>query len=834
MLARYIVGLDSRRALDPQLAGGKGAGLAWLRHYHFHVPPGFIITPNAFRDFLTGFGVEEIARKNRWSPSELRLITHFLQEQPVPGPLVAPLVRAYRRLGGPVAVRSSMVGEDTATASFAGQLETTLQVTGEAVLLAAVKRCWASLFNERLLAYLLQREQITLNTILDSFSIAVIVQRMVPAQAAGVAFSADPLTGQRCVIIEAVPGLGEALVSGRATPDRYVVDARGVLAEVHPAAGEAFLPTATVLELAELVRRVHQRMAQPQDVEWAWDGTALFLLQSRPITALIGQRIYSTAMVSEMIPGLVKPLVWSVNTTGVLQNTMGRVFTALIGPNDIDFTRLARRIHSRVYTDMTMLGELLERMGLPANAFEMMLHDEQATRHGRMTLNWKTVRTLGRMVRFALHYGRAAGEIAAFVVEHQQTIVPYSQADWSAEETPALLARIEVLQALYHRSLWVNFVGPINMMIRNRILKQLAAAWVPEVAPTDVVQGALGVKSLESNRELQKLALQARGLEPAVLQLMLGGNDTAIRAALALSPAGEALLAAMEAFLRRYGFFSASGTDLSRTPWVENPALIWQAIGRAALDPRPAPAEVAETGRPCPYQAVLDRLKGARRAIFKRILGSTLTYLHLREQTSLLISQDSYELRRLFLALADRWCADGKLATRDDIFYLTLAEIHQGASGQLAGPALRAWVAQRRAEMEADAVLDLPDTIWGDHVPAVPRPAAEPCEYLTGIIGSAGFVAGRARIVLDPAQAPAQLTPEDILVVPFTDVSWTPLFAGIGGLVAETGGQLSHSAIVAREYGLPAVVNVKHATRLIQEGQPVSVDGNQGRVYLHG
>lgn len=816
-MARYIVGLDSHRALDPRLAGGKGAGLAQLRRYHFNVPPGFIITPDAFRDFLTGFGVEEIAQKNRWSPGALRLIANFLQEQPLPGPLAAPLSHAYRRLGGPVAVRSSMVGEDTATASFAGQLETTLQVTDEAALLAAVKRCWASLFNERLLAYLLQREQVTLNTVLDSFAIAVVVQRMVPAQAAGVAFSADPLTGQHCVIVEAVPGLGEALVSGRATPDRYIVDARGVLAEVHWVTGVAVLPTTTVLELAELVRRVHQRLAQPQDVEWAWDGTALFLLQSRPITSLVGQRIYSTAMVSEMIPGLVKPLVWSVNTTGVLQNTMGRIFTALIGPNDIDFTRLARRIHSRVYTDMTMLGELLERMGLPANAFEMMMHDEQATRHGRMTLNWKTVRTLGRMVRFALHYGRAAAEIAAFVAEHQQTIVPYSQADWSAVEVPTLLARIEVLQTLYNRSLWVNFVGPINMMIRNRILKQLAASWVPEIAPTDVVQGALGVKSLESNRELQKLALQAVSLEPAVLQLMLSGDDTAIRAALATSPAGEALLEAMEIFLRRYGFFSASGTDLSRTPWVENPALIWQAIGRAALAPRPAPVsvEAAAIDPRQPYQAVLTRLKGIRRAIFKWILGSTLTYLHLREQTSLLISQDSYELRRLFLALADHWCATGQLANRDDIFYLTLDEIRQGASGQLDAPTLHAWVAQRRAEMEADAALDLPDTIWGDYVPAAPQPAVELGAYLTGIIGSAGFVAGRARIVLDPAQAPARLTPDDILVVPFTDVSWTPLFASIGGLVAETGGQLSHSAIVAREYGLPAVVNVKHATRLI-------------------
>jgi pyruvate,water dikinase len=199
---------------------------------------------------------------------------------------------------------------------------------------------------------------------------------------------------------------------------------------------------------------------------------------------------------------------------------------------------------------------------------------------------------------------------------------------------------------------------------------------------------------------------------------------------------------------------------------------------------------------------------------------------------ALLFAEDSYHTRLIFLALADRLTEQGKLDRRDDIFYLMYEEIGQVVGDRLPAEQARALVAARRSEMESDAELELPDTICGELVPCQPALPADETTMLVGIRGSSGTVQGYARVIADPTRAPRSLGPTDILVVPFTDVSWTPLFSRIGGVVAETGGQLSHTSIVAREYGLPAVVSVKKATRVIRDGQPITVDGTQGRVYL--
>jgi pyruvate,water dikinase len=196
------------------------------------------------------------------------------------------------------------------------------------------------------------------------------------------------------------------------------------------------------------------------------------------------------------------------------------------------------------------------------------------------------------------------------------------------------------------------------------------------------------------------------------------------------------------------------------------------------------------------------------------------------------MSEDAYQMRRIFRALGDQFVAMGLLEQCEDIFYLAYDEVHRLAKGTLTANEARKLVVTCKEQMEADAQIELPDTICGESAPTRPILPIEGQKYLVGISGSSGVAQGMARIILDPAKAPATLGQDDILVVPFTDVGWTPLFSGIGGIVAETGGQLSHTSIIAREYGLPAVVSVKKATHLIQSGQPVTVDGDRGRVYL--
>ncbi len=479
-----------------------------------------------------------------------------------------------------------------------------------------------------------------------------------------------------------------------------------------------------------------------------------------------------------------------------------------------------------------MLGQLLEQFGLPANFMEVMSRDAEAERRRHPPLNLRTLRTLSRLVRFSWRGVQIAGEIRAFLERHDGQLEPYRRAEWSSHSPGQLLAHAEELAGLYSETMWFDFIGQLNMMGRNRMMSRLVQRHAPEVPPTDVLRGLTGLKSLETNRMLQRLADQARALEPTIPTLLMEAEQAGIEEELAATAGGRALADAVSRFLERFGFLSSSGTDLSRTPWSEDPTIIWRSIGRLALQPARCAAQSAEQTRSETHARVRRNLSRPQRYAFDRLLKSTITYVDLRERISFLISEDSFQLRRVYLALADRLVAAGDLAQQDDVFFLSHDELSELVQEHLPPQEARNRILVRRAEMAADAELELPDTIYGDYVPARPVARAAGEARLTGISGSSGLVEGYARIILDPVQVQSALDSDDILVIPFADTSWTPLFCGVGGVVAETGGQLCHSAIVAREYGLPAVVNVKDATHLIREGQGIVVDGNRGCVIL--
>jgi phosphohistidine swiveling domain-containing protein len=830
-MGQHVLALSAKSALQEKQTGAKGANLARLRRSGFQVPPGFIITSSAFHQFLKHCGVEGRVLGKRWSEDCLEQSRRLLMDQPIPPSLSRPIAKAYQKLGGRVAVRSSMVGEDAVLASFAGQLETTLNVQGVPALLEAVQVCWASVFSWRLIKYMNDHKPLSAEQP-EELAMAVVVQRMIEPKAAGVAFSADPITGQRCVVIEAVHGLGQALVQGQVKPDRYVVDSRGVLSLIDPVdSGAPVLDREQILQLTEVIHDVACRAQNPQDVEWAWDGTNLHILQSRPITSLVGKRVYSNKMVSDMSPGLVKPLVYSTKTTGMANNVFGRMFTELIGPNDVDFSSLVTRVHSRLYTDVTLLGELFEKVGMPANFFQMISRDERTDfRRPRLTLG--TLRAMARVLRFALRHSSPADEINTFLWQHERNLERYRQTDWSDREPHELLGQFDHLMQTHGETQWFVVIGPTNMAVRNRMLGRFINRRAKDVVASDLIRGLVGLKALEPNADLQAMAQEARALDVADRSLLVEGDNQTIRATLSTTKQGRALIRSVDAFLSQYGFLSINGTDFTVTPWCENPDLIWNSIGRLAASAGQARVEDVQAIREDARRRARSQLGWIQRRFFDRLLASTITYIDLRERTSFLMSQEAYEMRRIFVALGEHLVAHGSLAERDDIFYLTYDELRQVVEGTLETEVAQRLVSEQKAVMAADAQIEPPDTICGEYVPAHPMAPADDPEYLVGISGSSGLAKGRACVVLDPAAAPTSLGKDDILVVPFTDVGWTPLFSGIGGIVAETGGQLSHTSIVAREYGLPAVVNVRQATRLILDGQTITVDGNQGRVYL--
>jgi hypothetical protein len=335
---------------------------------------------------------------------------------------------------------------------------------------------------------------------------AILVQEMVPARAAGVAFSHDPITGRSTVVLEAVPRLGHELVQGRAAPDRFVVDPRGVLLlEERMGLGEEDLPTEVVLTVASMARLAADRFGLPQDVEWAWDGANVFLLQSRPITSLAGKSVYSRKLVGDMTPGPIKHLVWSTNTLGMVEGVFGEVFTCLIGKNDYDFKRILKRIRSRAYVDTTFVGELLADVGLPRNLFEAIAREERVSR--RVRLNPKLLSRAPGILAFVWKYARMEGELDAVLQRHGKELDRFRKADWSGEPASQLLARAEELLALHRHLQRCIMFGSMNLAIRTRLLKRYVARQAPDVDASQLLLGLRGLKSLEPNRALQVVAL---------------------------------------------------------------------------------------------------------------------------------------------------------------------------------------------------------------------------------------------------------------------------------------------------------------------------------------
>jgi len=827
--------LASRSALKSALSGGKGAGLAWLCRQHVNVPAGFVVTTAAFQDFLAASAPQTGRDRLDLDANDPDALCRAVETAHLPAPIAQAIVRAYRRLGGPVAVRSSLVGEDASSTSFAGQFSTQLQVEGEEALLGAVRACWASLFSAVALEYMTRLRAGAMSDHRNGPVMAVVVQRMIAATAAGVAFSADPVSGELCVIIEAARGLGDAVVLGRVAADRYVVDGRGVLVETTPVVPETpVLGDADILRLADTVRDLDSRAGGPRDVEWALDSTDFHILQCRPITSLAGRHVYSNRLTADMAPGLVKPMVYSTNTYAIAREVFGRLFTELIGPNDYDFTRLVPLICSRVYADMTLMGELLTRIGLPPNFMEMMLRSERAERGHTMRMDPRSLLAIGRMVRLAVRHGRLPRHQAALLARRQATLEPYRGRDWSQAPLPELLAQLDELVLFRNDTYWLFFVSVMGMAVRNALLRRWVERRAGDVPFNDLIRGLTGLRSLEPMREIGRLAALARQLPPDLRQDLLVASPEELQVRLRASPAGRELLTDVASFLGRFGFLSSNGSDFTASTWADNPTLIWRAVARAAASPNVASPLAAAAAREEARRHVRGRFNPVERRVFDSLLASVTASIELRESVSLMMSEYSYQIRRMFLAVADRLASQGDLAEQEDLFYLAYDEMIALVGGCLQIDEVRARIATRRTEIEADALITPPSVISGnpDLAHRVTPPELEVDAYLSGIAGSSGTAQGRARVVNDPAEAPASLGREDILVVPYRDVGWTPLFASIGGIVAETGGQLSHAAIVAREYGLPAVVAVKGATRLIRDGQQLFVDGNRGRVYL--
>ena len=863
MIERYVLGLEEIDQTQVALVGGKGANLGELSRIEgVRVPAGFCVTTDAFRRIMaTAPRIDDqLDRLSHLDPGDRQAIRadsaeirRTLEEIAMPDDLAAAITRWVTRLGGQAAyaVRSSATAEDLPTASFAGQQDTYLNVVGSAEVRQHVSRCWASLFTERAVTYRLRH-----GFGHRKVDLAVVVQQMVFPQAAGVLFTADPVTSNRKVVsIEASFGLGEALVAGLVNPDVYQVRDGEVVAKAvaakqlaicaQPAGGtrevaieperreQPALTDAQVVRLAQLGRRIEAHFGQPQDIEWCLADDGFQIVQSRPITTLFpipatsdeGNHVYISVGHQQMMTDPIKPLglsFWQLTTPRPMAEAGGRLF--------VDVTRALGSPASRAgLLDVAgrsdpLLGDALRTVvergdfipapadgapgAMPPGSEPATIETDAAIVTGLIERSRAAIAALKRDIE-----GKSGPALADFILANIQELRRFM---FDPQSLPAILAGMQAAWQL------------------NERLQE----WLSEKNAADILtQSVPGNVTSEMGLALLDVADVIRPHLNVVAFLRHVRDETFLDELPALDGGREAR-DAISAYLDKYGMRCAGEIDITRPRWSERPSTLVPLILANVKNVEPGAGQRRfEQGRlqaESKEREVLARLRampdGAPKAEeAKRLIDRIRIFAGYREYPKYHMVSCYFVYKQALLNDADRLVQAGLLGEREDIFYLRFSEFRDVVrTNQVADELIR----QRQDAFRSYQALTPPRVLTsdGEVVAGTYRRGDVPAGALTGLPVSAGTVEGRARVILDLAEA--DLETGDILVTAYTDPSWTPAFVAIKGLVTEVGGLMTHGAVIAREYGLPAVVGVEHATQLIRDGQRIRVHGTDGYIEI--
>jgi pyruvate,water dikinase len=874
------------------LVGGKGANLAKLSQAGFPVPGGLLVTTEAYRNYVQANHLENLIQ-NRLThlqpedPTSLRSTSNQIRawftQGTIPPELVVIFKEAYASLGEcPVAVRSSATAEDLPDMSFAGQQDTFLNVVGEEALLRAMVDCWSSLWTARAIGYRarngISHQDVTLS---------VVIQEMVPAEASGVLFTANPLSGQRTeTVIDATLGLGEALVSGQVDPDHYVVDTAkrlitsktlgakaiairgaadgGVISEETGDAGRQALPDEQILALAELGAQVTGIYQFPQDIEWAWAGGQLYLLQSRPITSLfpvpegMGPEPLRVMFSFASVQGILEPI------TPLGQDTIRLIFAggASLFGFDVDHKTqgVIKIAGERLWGEITTvlrhpIGQriapevfsAIDPAALPALE---ALSDDPRLGAGKGRLRPSA---FVRIARFA---------IPMFIRVLRNWRSPESQAEHIQRESDQEIAKLQVQSetpkgeqssldqsiALY-RQIYAAFPYAVP-----HIVSGLVAGLVPFFMLTrffhrltgsgelvlEVTRGLPNNVTTEMDLALWETAQTIRADSGARQHMQNSTSEDLAEEYLSDQLPGAAQQA-IASFMKRYGMRGLGEIDIGRPRWREEPDYI-MGILRSYLqieEPSLAPDAIFERAEN-QAEAAITELEATARGTFAGALKARIIRAAARRVRALAGLRESPKFHivhmmgiiRQSLLLSGQALVDaGVIEYPDDLFYLYLDELEALESAEMRD--WKALIAGRRASYRRELRrVQIPRLLLSDGRAFYEGLTAleEEQGILRGNPVSPGVVEGVVRVVLDPRHA--DLTPGEILVCPATDPAWTPLFLAASGLVMEVGGMMTHGAIVAREYGIPAVVGVHQATTRLETGQCIQVNGSTGEIVM--
>ena len=857
--------------------GGKARGLAALARAGFPVPAAYAM-PAWIGDsfFAAVLDVDERPRAlvsmPHVSQERLEVIRRRVHEAAMPDDVVrgvSDALLAMRDEGArSFAVRSSATHEDQEGASAAGMHSTHLNLVREEEVLAGIKMCWSSVFQQRVLSYLRALGEDV------SVSVGVVIQAMVPAEVSGVFFTCNPLTGDAGeIVISAAYGLGSSVVDGRVTPDTYRVDkATGQLRDqviggkarrtvLDPVGGtrdeavpesereQAALGDRELLTLSELSARVEEHFGSGRDVEWAMVEQQVFVLQARPIVvprtrARKGSRselvldrrkiVWSNANIGEALPGVATPFTWSV-LSHFSDLGFRRAFGALgcTVPRDAE---LVGDFRGRIYINLTEFTSIMSqipwihpatlvRLGGGRYAEEL---DEVVSHRSSTGFVLRLPQTVARYARENFRLQVRIDEFEQYFADERQRM---NAVDPRLLEPSGLNRMLTDAEHLLDETGSIMLTAYANLLAAVLVMLGILRTFARGEAAglyRDLLSGLQEVDSARPGVALWQIAQLAKQEPEAAARIR--GADLSTLSVTDL-PSG-ATRDALGRFLREFGHRGVREAEIAEPRWGEDPTLMFAALrshmtGSLDLEAR---ERALMRSRADAEERVQRCVPLPLRLAVRRLLDAVRRFTRMRERLRGNVVEVLGMFRRVALEGSRRIYAREPEAGTDAAFFLSVAELRRVLFDDKERVMLR--VQRRRLEYERNRALpDPPTTFVG--FPPVDSEAAPESSQLHGLAASSGVAEGRARILRDPSQA-SELAPGEILVVAAADTGWAPLFLAAAGVVTELGGPLSHAAIILREYAVPAVVNVSNATRALHEGEWIRVDGDAGTVEILG
>jgi pyruvate,water dikinase len=713
------------------------------------------------------------------------------------------------------AVRSSANIEDALEGSFAGQFKTVLGVQGDQAILMAIWSIWSSVNSPGVEAYL---EKLPIQQ--REVHMGVILQEMVNPVVSGVAFSRNPITGEDEVIVEAVQGAGTALVQEGVTPLHWVNRS----GQWKSSPQNSPIETSLIEMVCQQTREIAASLKEAVDFEWVYDGQELFWVQMREISSLKNLATYSNRIAKEVLPGMIKPLIWSINVP-LINSVWIELLTELVGKNELKFDDLAKSFYYRTYFNVSALGRIWDVFSMPRESLEIMmgiLPRPEGQRIFKPT--WRMIRLMPRLLSFLWRKWNLGKRFESDFPRLKLIPDNHRWDNIHEQSESELLAEINRLYQDLHPLVYYNINIPILMAVYNALFSNYLKKAGVDPAQFDLMAGMTEHLEYAPDITLRDLKHDFSRLDPA--------NQEHIRQSsyneFMNIPGINDFQGKVSAFMVRFGHLSDSGNDFSSVPWREKPDMVLNLITQEPTQ------EVDKV------KVRFDDLKLPKLTSIwaKRLYDKARKFRLYREQISSLYTLAYGCFRPYFLALGSHFTARGILSAPDDIFYMDRVEIEEIVSSivdmQNSIPTRQlnhdygTLAKERKAEMVSCKDIQLPELIFGK-APPVANTSME--EKLSGVATSRGYYSGPTRVV-HGLEDFNKVQPGDVLVIPFSDVSWSVLFSRAKAIIAESGGILSHSSILAREYQIPAVVSVPGAMQL-QDEMLVTVDGYRGEVILH-